>query len=214
LGIEILVRYFPGLCGITLDRFKLLESLYGYWNSRINVVSRKDISNLYINHVLHSLSLAKVIKFSDGETLLDIGTGGGFPGIPLAVMFPHVGFTLVDSTRKKIRVVESIAGELGLDNVRPVHTRAEDLKGQFNYVVSRAVCLFPVLVNLSSGRLIRCCSPSSCHGIYSLKGGDIDSEVEEWKEKVRIFDISDLFTEDFFLTKKIVFLPSVELTYD
>ncbi|TVR72559.1 MAG: 16S rRNA (guanine(527)-N(7))-methyltransferase RsmG [Marinilabiliales bacterium] len=210
MGTQVLARYFPGLGGITLDRFKLLESLYVYWNSRINVISRKDISNLYINHVLHSLSLAKVINFSDGEALLDIGTGGGFPGIPLAVMFPHVDFTLVDSTRKKIRVVESVARELGLDNVRPVHTRAEELKGQFNYVVSRAVCLFPVLVSLSSGRLNRY-SPSSFHGIYSLKGGDVDSEVEVWKEKVRIFDISDLFAEDFFLTKKIVFLPAAEL---
>ena len=210
LGSGCLARYFPGLDPVAAARFEQLADLYGFWNERINVISRKDLPNLCINHVLHSLSLAKVIPFGEKETVLDIGTGGGFPGIPLAIMFPGVHFTLLDSTGKKIRVVENITRELGLTNVATAHTRAEDFKGFFHYVVSRAVCPFPELVGLSAGKLLRSRSPALPYGIYSLKGGDLNEELSEWENRVKIFEIGNLFEEEFFRTKKIVFLPSGE----
>ena len=211
LGSGCLARYFPGLDPVAAARFEQLADLYGFWNERINVISRKDLPNLCINHVLHSLSLAKVIPFGEKETVLDIGTGGGFPGIPLAIMFPGVHFTMIDSTGKKIRVVDNITRELGLANVATAHTRAEDFKGFFHYVVSRAVCPFPELVGLSAGKLLRSRSPELPYGIYSLKGGDLNEELSEWENRVKIFEIGNLFEEEFFLTKKIVFLPSGEI---
>ena len=171
------------------------------------MISRKDLPNLYLNHVLHSLSLAKVIPFAAGETVLDLGTGGGFPGIPLAILFPDVLFTLLDATGKKIMVVNSIAGDLGLSNLRAVHARAEHYRGQFNYVLSRAVCSFSRLVELSAGKLIKSRQVKSAHGIYSLKGGDLKTELAGWEGKVEIFQIGKIFREEYFLTKSIVFLP-------
>jgi 16S rRNA (guanine527-N7)-methyltransferase len=206
-----LTRYFPGLDPLAAERFGQLEDLYSFWNERINVISRKDLPNLCINHVLHSLSLARVIPFGERVTVLDIGTGGGFPGIPLAIMFPGVHFTLLDSTGKKIRVVENITRELGLANVTTAHTRAEDFKGLFHYVVSRAACSFTELVKLSTGNLLFSRQPEPSYGIYSLKGGDLDEELAEWKTRVKVFDIRNLFEEEYFRNKKIVFLPSVEM---
>lgn len=211
MGAEILVRYFPHLDNQALEKLEMLEGLYKYWNSRINVLSRRDMPNLYINHVLHSLSLAKVIDFYRGETVLDIGTGGGFPGVPLAILFTDVNFTLVDSIRKKINVVENIISGLKLRNAEALHMRAEDLTGRYNYVVSRAVCAFPELVRLSRGRLNKDLTPAPSHGIYSLKGGDLDDELSGWTDRVKIYDIAGFFDQEFFLTKKIVFLSSEEL---
>ncbi len=207
-----LARYFPGLDPLAAERFRQLEDLYGFWNRRINVISRKDLPNLCINHVLHSLSLARVIPFGEKDTVLDIGTGGGFPGIPLAIVFPGVHFTLIDSIAKKIRVVENITRELGLENVSATHTRAEDFKGLFHYIVSRAVCPFPELVKLSEGKLLFGTKMAPSYGIYSLKGGDLDKELAGWKTRVRLYDIRNFFEEEYFQTKKIVFLPSVEMS--
>lgn len=205
-----LARYFPGLDPLAAERFGQLEDLYSFWNERINLISRKDLPNLCINHVLHSLSLARVIPFGEKETVLDIGTGGGFPGIPLAIVFPGVHFTLIDSIGKKIRVVENITRELGLDNVSASHTRAEEFKGVFHYVVSRAACSFSELVKLSAGKLLFSRQPNLSFGIYSLKGGELDAELAEWKTRVKIFYIHTFFEEEYFRNKKIVFLPSLE----
>ncbi len=196
---------------LALQRLVKLQDIYYYWNTRINVISRKDLSNLYINHILHSLSLAKLIPFHPYETVIDIGTGGGFPGIPLAILYPEVRFTLIDATRKKIRVVESISKELQLNNLNSVHTRAEDYKGSYNYVVSRAVCSFPRMVKLSAGLLSKDKVRTGIHGIYSLKGGDINDEISSLKEMVSVFDISNFFKEEFFKTKRIVLLSSEKL---
>lgn len=206
-----IARYFPGMDPHAAGRFERLAVLYEYWNAKINVISRKDLSNLYLNHVLHSLSLAKVITFSREETVLDIGTGGGFPGIPLAIMYPDVQFTLIDSVGKKIKVVESIKNELGLQNILAVHTRAENIHGLFHYVISRAVCSFPKLIELSAGKLLKDPSPAGHHGIYSLKGGDLRDDLADWQGRVHIYEISGFFEEDFFRTKSIVYLPSGEI---
>ncbi len=196
---------------LAAGRFDKLAGLYEYWNARINVISRKDLPNLYVNHVLHSLSLAKVIPFGEDETVLDIGTGGGFPGIPLAIMFPLTHFTLIDSTAKKVRVVDSVSKDLGLANVSAVHVRAEDYMGHFHYVVSRAVSSFSEIARMSADKLSPTSSPLAAHGIYCLKGGDLQEELGDWKSRVRIFDIGSFFDEEYFNTKKIVFLPSGEI---
>jgi len=211
LATETLVRYFPHLGNHSLEKLGMLEDLYKYWNSRINVISRRDMPNLYINHVLHSLSLAKVIDFSPGETVLDIGTGGGFPGVPLAIVFPDVNFTLVDSTGKKIKVVENIISSLKIKNADALHMRAEDLKSRYNYVVSRAVCAFPQLVRLSKGRLYAGLPSAPSHGIYSLKGGNLEAELSSWEDRVKVYEIAGFFEEEYFKNKKIVFLPSGDI---
>ncbi len=210
LAPDCLARYFPGLDLLAAERFGQLEDLYCFWNERINLISRKDIPNLCINHILHSLSLARVIPFGRKDTVLDIGTGGGFPGIPLAIVFPDVHFTLIDSIGKKIRVVESITRELGLENVSAFRSRAEDFEGLFHYVVSRAACSFRDLVKLSEGKLFLGSEPSPSYGIYCLKGGDLKEELTGWKTRVKVFDIRNFFKEEYFLNKKIVFLPSAE----
>jgi 16S rRNA (guanine527-N7)-methyltransferase len=212
LGRTVIDGYFPGRDPVTSERITRLEELYTYWNARINVISRKDMENLYINHVLHSLSLSRIIPFSPGETAIDIGTGGGFPGIPLAIFHPDVHFTLIDGTGKKIRVVENIAKELNLDNVTALHARAETFKGRFHFVLSRAVCTFTRLIELSKDKLIQGKSLSSAHGIYSFKGGEILDELSEWREKVQIFNIEKFFSEEYFRNKHIVFLPGHKLS--
>jgi 16S rRNA (guanine527-N7)-methyltransferase len=211
LGVRLIRLYFPGLDQTAADRFEQLMDLYEFWNSKINVISRKDLPNLYVNHVLHSLSLAKVIHFADGEKALDIGTGGGFPGIPLAILNPQVQFTLIDSRGKKIRVVENISRTLSLYNINAVHIRAEDLSGTYHYVLSRAVSNFSTLTALSAARFSDENITGEFHGLYSLKGGSLEEELAGWKDRVRIFEISDYFHEDFFRSKRIVFLPAREL---
>ncbi len=211
MGIESISGYFPGISLLAEERFEQLPGLYNFWNERINVISRKDLPNLYLNHILHSLSLSKVIPFAGKETVLDVGTGGGFPGIPLAIMHPEVYFTLIDSTGKKIKVVENIARELNLTNITVAHVRAESFTGSFHYIISRAVCAFSRLVELSAGKLIRDQSTRSVHGIYSLKGGDLQDELAGWEEKIRIIAISSFFREEFFRTKSLIFLPSMNI---
>jgi 16S rRNA (guanine527-N7)-methyltransferase len=212
LGVVIIKNYFPEIDATVRRKLEMLQELYEFWNERINVVSRKDLSNLYINHVLHSLSLEKVIPFLPGERVLDIGTGGGFPGIPLAIMNPDVEFTLLDARGKKIKVVKNISESLSLGNVTAVHSRAEDFRGSFEYILSRAVSSFSRLVEMAAGKLPSGENTRNVHGLYSLKGGDLGKETETWKNSVKVFGIEEFFREDYFRSKKIVFLPSREIT--
>jgi len=183
-----------------------LFGLYEFWNRRINVISRKDISRLYERHVLPSLSIATKINFTPGTRVLDVGTGGGFPGIPLAIMFPETDFILLDSIGKKIRVVATIADELGLNNVKAIQVRAELYAEKFDFVVSRAVTSFPEFVNLVKKNLHEKSRNNLPNGIFYLIGGDIDKEVQNFRKGLRIFDVRDIFQESFFETKKLIYL--------
>jgi len=204
--MESLLQYFDNLTNIQIVQFSKLEKLYKSWNSKINVVSRKDIDDLYIKHVLHSLGIAKVIEFKPKSRILDIGTGGGFPGIPLAIVFPESNFYLVDSIGKKIKVVQEIANELGLKNVRAEHIRAEEVKGRFDFIVSRAVTKMEVFVPWTKKKIAKKQNHELKNGILYLKGGDLEEELQNFP-KATIFDLSDYFKEEFFQTKKIVHLP-------
>ena len=202
-----IIRYFPSLSTDQKEKISRLESVYSRWNSMINLISRKDMENFYIHHVLHSLSIAKVISFTPGTHILDVGTGGGFPGIPLAILFPDAEFTLLDSIAKKIRVVDAIAAELELSNVKALRKRAEEEKASYDFVISRAVTEFPGFVRLTAKNISPECKNPLKNGILYLKGGDIDNELGILKNKVEIRNISDFFSEPFFETKKIVYLP-------
>lgn len=204
---EIIRRYFPDLTGQQITLFSKLEEVYSQWNSRINVISRKDFDNFYTHHVLHSLSIAKVIHFGDGSRVLDAGTGGGFPGIPLAIMFPRVNFFLLDSIAKKIMVVSSAADELGLKNVVPVRKRIEEETGRYEFVISRAVMAFPELVKLTRKNISRNKEGETRNGIICLKGGDLTEELLPFRDRAIINDISSFFPEPWFGSKKIVYLP-------
>lgn len=204
---DTIFRYFPLLTDIQKERFSHLKQIYERWNSKINVISRKDIDNFLIHHVLHSLAIAKVITFSAGTTILDVGTGGGFPGIPLAILFPGSQFILLDSIEKKIKVVSSVADELGLENVSPVRKRAEDEKGKYHFIISRAVTDFERFVSLASKNIDKSGINSLRNGILYLKGGDLSEELEKFKESATVWNIKDFFSEPFFETKKIVYLP-------
>ena len=204
---EIIRRYFPDLTGQQITLFSKLEEVYSQWNSRINVISRKDFDNFYTHHVLHSLSIAKVIHFGDGSRVLDAGTGGGFPGIPLAIMFPRVNFFLLDSIAKKIKVVSSVADELGLKNVVPVRKRIEDETGRYEFVISRAVMAFPELVKLTRKNISRNKEGETRNGIICLKGGDLTEELLPFRDRAIITDLSSFFPEPWFGSKKIVYLP-------
>ena len=182
--------------------------MYAEWNERINVISRKDIEALYLRHVLHSLGIAKVQDFLPGSRVLDIGTGGGFPGVPLAIMFPETKFVLVDSIGKKIKVVGEVARELGLENVEAVHGRAEKQKGQFDFIVSRAVTNMSDFVKWTRNKFLKESRHSLPNGILYLKGGDLREELKPF-QKARIYPLSDYFEEDFFETKKVVYLPGI-----
>ena len=188
------------------ERFEAMEALYLYWNSKINVISRKDTGGFYLHHVLHSLAIAKTADFAPGTRIIDVGTGGGFPGMPLAVMFPQCGFTLVDSIGKKIKVASAVASALGLENVTAVNDRVENLSGKFDFAVSRAVTSMDNFMPLVRGRII----PGGCstlpNGVLYLKGGDLSSELRNFP-KSRIYNISSFFNEEFFETKRVVYLP-------
>ena len=200
-------KYFPSLSGKQIAQFEALYDLYYDWNNKINVISRKDIENLYLHHVLHSLAIAKVINFRAGTTIMDMGCGGGFPGIPLAIMFPEVEFHLVDSIGKKVRVASEIANAIGLTNVRTSHGRAADIKDKYNFVVSRAVMQLPELVKICRKNISKEQMNSMPNGIICLKGGDMTAETQPFKNCVEITGLESFFEEEFFKDKKVVYVP-------
>ncbi|OYQ43453.1 16S rRNA (guanine(527)-N(7))-methyltransferase RsmG [Flavobacterium cyanobacteriorum] len=203
--MEEIIRYFPGLTETQLAQFSRLEALYTEWNARINVISRKDIDALYTRHVLHSLGIAKVMKFRPGASVLDVGTGGGFPGIPLAILFPETNFYLIDVIAKKIKVVEEVATALGLKNVRAEQKRAEKVDAEFDFIVSRAVTNMPDFVKWVRGKVKKEQNHDLPNGILYLKGGDLTQELQVF-QRVTLYNLSDYFEDEFFETKKVVHL--------
>lgn len=206
MTVEIIFENFPNLSENQKQDFRKLEELYKDWNQKINVVSRKDIDELYLRHVLHSLGIAKFITFKDGSSILDVGTGGGFPGIPLAIMFPEVHFTLVDSIGKKIKVVNEVVEGLQLTNVTTINARVEEIPGKFDFIVSRAVAAMPTFVHWIKGKIKKESIHSVRNGILYLKGGDLNDELKDYRT-AEVYNLTDYFKEDFFETKKMVYLP-------
>ncbi|MDZ7741843.1 MAG: 16S rRNA (guanine(527)-N(7))-methyltransferase RsmG [Bacteroidota bacterium] len=204
--MEIIKKYFPDLDEVQLKRLEALQQLYAGWNEKINVISRKDIGQLYIRHVLHSLAIARYVQFARGTKILDAGTGGGFPGIPLAIFFPHVDFLLVDSIGKKIGVVKEIAASLELKNVEARNERVEKISGSFDFVVSRAVKSLPVFYAWVKNKIRKDAVNEVPNGILYLKGGDFADEMDEVPLKHKIIELTDYFEEDFFETKKLLHL--------
>ncbi|MCB2197528.1 MAG: 16S rRNA (guanine(527)-N(7))-methyltransferase RsmG [Bacteroidetes bacterium] len=205
--MEIIHKYFPDLTEKQYEQFEMLQTLYNEWNNKINVISRKDIDQLYERHILHSLAIAKVIQFTKNSHILDVGTGGGFPGIPLAIFFPACNFHLIDSIGKKIKVVQEISNSLGLQNVSSEQVRAEKIKDKYDFVVSRAVTAFPVFYNWVREKIKSQSKNSLKNGILYLKGGDLDEELKKIKSRITSYNISDYFTEPFFETKRVIYLP-------
>ena len=204
--IELIQKYFPSLTPLQVERFKMLDALYHDWNAKINVISRKDIDNLYEHHVLHSLAIAQMIDFKEGSKIMDLGTGGGFPGIPLAIMFPDCHFHLVDSIGKKIKVCMEVAKALDLDNVTFRHCRAEEEKGKFDFVVSRAVMPLMDLIKIIRKNIDTQQKNALPNGLICLKGGELERETLPVKNTTVLTSISDFFTEEFFETKKVVYV--------
>jgi 16S rRNA (guanine527-N7)-methyltransferase len=204
---EIIKQYFPDLSQIQIEQFDALDELYRFWNARINLVSRKDIDMLYLHHILHSLAIAKVVSFIPGEKILDVGTGGGFPGIPLAIMFPETDFHLVDSIGKKIKVVQEVSLALGLKNVRATHARAEQIDEKFNFIVSRAVTKLSDFHPWIKGKFEKKSLNTLQNGILYLKGGDLQQEIEDSELKVELIPLPNFFKEDYFETKYVVYIP-------
>ena len=207
MSSELILKYFPDLSERQREQFAMLYELYHDWNAKINVISRKDIDNLYEHHVLHSLGIAEVIRFKVGTQIMDLGTGGGFPGIPLAIMFPEVQFHLVDSTKKKILVCTEVVKALGLTNVTTRWCRAEEEKGKFDFVVSRAVMPLADLVKICRKNIAKEGRNALPNGLICLKGGELENETYPMKNSVDITPLSDYFSEEYFKTKKVVYLP-------
>lgn len=204
--MQLIKNYFPDLTDTQIQQFEHLEALYKDWNLKINVVSRKDIDELYLRHVLHSLGIAKVMSFIPNSKVLDVGTGGGFPGIPLAILFPETQFHLVDSIAKKIKVVNEVVEGLSLTNVKTSHDRVENISDQFDFIVSRAVAAMPTFVHWVKGKIAKQQNHELKNGILYLKGGDLTEELETYKTAT-IYNLSDYYSETFFDTKKVVHLP-------
>ncbi|MGX9985485.1 16S rRNA (guanine(527)-N(7))-methyltransferase RsmG [Soonwooa purpurea] len=204
MSLELILKYFPDISETQKEQFSKLENLYNEWNEKINVISRKDMESLYEKHILHSLGIAKVMTFAPGSKVLDIGTGGGFPGIPLAILFPETQFTLIDSIGKKITVVQAVAEGVGLSNVTAIHGRAEKLKDKFHFVVSRAVTQMPVFLRWLHGKFEKDQFNPKHNGVLYLKGGDLGEELAGIKSE--IFQLKNYFEEDFFETKKVVYI--------
>lgn len=205
--VGVIKKYFPEISATQEQQFSALYDLYGEWNERINVISRKDIEHLYVRHVLHSLAIAKVCRFDAGARVLDVGCGGGFPGIPLAIMFPEADLTMVDSIGKKIKVVEAVSGALSLGNVKAVNGRAESIQGKFDYVISRAVTDMKSFTGWVWNKIEYGIHGSLPNGILYLKGGDLSGELAQAGKKYTLYDIPDFFDEEFFETKKVVYIP-------
>lgn len=205
--MKSILTYFPSISNDQINQFEALFDLYTEWNSKINVISRKDIHNLYVHHVLHSLAIAKFINFAPSSTILDVGTGGGFPGIPLAIYFPEVEFVLIDSIGKKIKVVNEVTHAISLTNVEAIHRRIQDEKRKYDFVVSRAVMSLTELEKLVRKNISTTQDNILNNGLVCLKGGDLKSELKPYKRKVESFALTQYFTESFFETKKIVYLP-------
>lgn len=204
--MDIILKYFPDISEKQKIQFAALYDLYVDWNSKINVISRKDIENLYTHHILHSLAIAKLIQFTENTKIMDVGTGGGFPGIPLAILFPKCEFLLVDSIGKKIRVATEVANAIGLKNVQLRHCRAEEVKEKFDFVVSRAVMPLPDLVKIVKKSISKEQHNALPNGIICLKGGNLESELQPFKKTAEADDLSMYFEEEFFKTKKIIYV--------
>ena len=207
--MTLLSSYFPDLSPEQIRQFEALEGLYQTWNAQINVISRKDTDHFYERHVLHSLAIAKIVQFLPGSSVLDIGTGGGFPGIPLAILFPEVQFHLVDSIGKTIKVVQEVAASLGLQNVQASHARAETIKDRYDFIVSRAVTQMPVFLTWVKGKSAKKNLHNLKNGVLYLKGGDLSEELAGLRYPVKEFPISEFYKEEFFETKKVVYVQLV-----
>lgn len=208
--MQSILKYFPNLTERQKEQFAALNELYHDWNQKINVISRKDIDNLYEHHILHSLAIAKAIRFKAGSNILDFGTGGGFPGVPLAIMFPECNFKLIDGTGKKIRVAQEVANAIGLENCHPTHLRGEDEKGEYDFVVSRAVMQLPDLMKIIRKNISKKQQNAMINGLLCLKGGDMQAETAQFKNIVEITDISTWFEEEWFVGKQLVYVPIVK----
>ncbi|NWJ51504.1 MAG: 16S rRNA (guanine(527)-N(7))-methyltransferase RsmG [Bacteroidetes bacterium] len=202
--MDNLLKYFPNLSSRQQEQFAALPDLYAAWNAQINVISRKDIEHLLERHILHSLAIAKIITFVNGTKIMDVGTGGGFPGIPLAILFPEVEFLLVDSIGKKIKVVNEVATAIGLENVKGVHVRAEQIDEQFDFIVSRAVTALPEFMGWIAGKIKKRGINELENGVLYLKGGDLDAELIPLKQYWKVYNLKEIFDEPFFETKKVV----------
>jgi 16S rRNA (guanine527-N7)-methyltransferase len=205
--MNIIQKYFPQLSAEQLQQVALLDELYRDWNAKINVISRKDIDNLYEHHVLHSMAIAKMVNFRPGTRILDFGTGGGFPGIPLAILFPECQFKLIDGTGKKIRVAQEVCKAIELKNCTPEHLRGEDEKGKYDFVVSRAVMPLPDLVKIVKKNIAKEQKNALPNGIICLKGGNLDAELQPYRKIVETMELSQWFSEEWFKEKHVIYLP-------
>ena len=205
--MQIIDKYFPNLSQRQKEQFNNLDTLYREWNAKINVISRKDIDNLYEHHVLHSMAIARIARFKPSTSILDFGTGGGFPGIPLAILFPECRFRLIDGTGKKVNVAAEIAKAIGLENVEAIHQRGEEEKGKFDFIVSRAVMPMPDLVKIVSKNISRKQHNSIANGILALKGGNLSEELKPYHKIVEVTPISQFFDEEWFREKSVIYLP-------